>query len=98
MSLELGETYGPLEKSNCNGVLVKQIKHEFQFQKMVSRKFLILDIISKRVIDKTLVELLVTTVSPPLQIVPNSNSCRNTSIFYFINWIFDAEPIQGRKL
>ena len=40
MSLELSETYGPLEKSKCNGVLEKQIKREFQFQKLVSRKIL----------------------------------------------------------
>jgi hypothetical protein len=33
-----------------------------------------------------------------LKIVANSNSCRNISIFYLINRIFAAEPIQGRKL
>ena len=33
-----------------------------------------------------------------LEIVENSNSCRNISIFYLINWYFTAETIQGRKL
>ena len=33
-----------------------------------------------------------------LEIVANSNSCRNISIFYLINWIFGTETIQGRKL
>ena len=32
-----------------------------------------------------------------LEIVANSNSCRNISIFYLINWIFDAETILGWK-
>jgi hypothetical protein len=30
--------------------------------------------------------------------VANSNSCRNISIFYLINFIFAAETIQLRKL
>ena len=33
-----------------------------------------------------------------LEIIANSNSCRNISIFYLVNWIFAAETIQGRKL
>merc|ERR1740129_17139 len=33
-----------------------------------------------------------------LEIVPNSNSCRNISILYMINTISAAETIQGRKL
>ena len=33
-----------------------------------------------------------------LDIVVNSNSCRNISFFHLINWIFAAETIQGRKL
>ena len=33
-----------------------------------------------------------------LQIVANSNSCRNISFLHLINWIFAAETIQGRKL
>ena len=33
-----------------------------------------------------------------LEIVSNSNSFINISIFYLINWIFAAETIQGRKL
>ena len=33
-----------------------------------------------------------------LEIVENSNSCRNISISYLINWYFAAETIQGRKL
>ena len=33
-----------------------------------------------------------------LEIVANSNSCRNIYIFYLINWFFAAETIQGRKL
>ena len=33
-----------------------------------------------------------------LEIVANSNSCCNISIFYLINWIFAGETIQGRKL
>ena len=32
------------------------------------------------------------------EIVANSNSCRNISILYLLNWIFIAETIQGRKL
>ena len=33
-----------------------------------------------------------------LEIVANSNSCRNIVIFYLINVIFAAEIIQGRKI
>ena len=33
-----------------------------------------------------------------LEIVANSNSCRNISILYMINTISAAETIQGRKL
>ena len=33
-----------------------------------------------------------------LEIIANSNSCRNISIFYLINWIFAARTIQRRKL
>ena len=33
-----------------------------------------------------------------LEIVANSNSCRNISISYVVNWIFAAETIQGRKI
>ena len=33
-----------------------------------------------------------------LEIVANSNSCHNISIFYLINWNFASETIQGRKL
>ena len=33
-----------------------------------------------------------------LEIVAISNSCRNISFFYLINWIFAAETIEGRKL
>ena len=33
-----------------------------------------------------------------LEIIANSNSCRNISILYLINWFLDAETIQGRKL
>merc|ERR1711956_119626 len=33
-----------------------------------------------------------------LEIVDNSNSCRNISIFYLINKILTAETIQERKL
>ena len=33
-----------------------------------------------------------------LEIVANSNSFRDISIFYFVNWIFAVETIQGRKL
>jgi hypothetical protein len=33
-----------------------------------------------------------------LEIVSNSNSFLNISIFYIINYFFNAETIQGRKL
>jgi hypothetical protein len=33
-----------------------------------------------------------------LEIVANSSSCRNISIFYLINWILAAETIHGQKL
>ena len=33
-----------------------------------------------------------------LEIVANSNSCRNISIFYLINWIFAVETIWGNKV
>ena len=33
-----------------------------------------------------------------LEILANSNSCSNISIFYLINLFFAAETIQGRKL
>ena len=33
-----------------------------------------------------------------LEIVANSNSCRNISIFYLINWTFAAETIQGNTV
>ena len=33
-----------------------------------------------------------------LEILANSNSCRNISIFYLIKWNFATETIQGQKL